>query len=43
MKILLTGGLGHIGSYFIETILKKKNIDLIVLRFFKNSKILIPL
>ena len=31
MKILLTGGLGHIGKFFIENILKKKNIDLIVL------------
>ena len=26
MKILITGGLGHIGSYFLENIYKIKNI-----------------
>ena len=26
MKILITGGLGHIGSYFIQNINKIKNL-----------------
>ena len=29
MKILITGGLGHIGSYFIENINKVKNLKTI--------------
>ena len=37
MKILLTGGLGHIGSYFIET-LTKKNIELVVLDSLKTQR-----
>lgn len=38
MRILLTGGLGHIGSYLIETITKKKNIELIVLDSLKTQR-----
>ena len=38
MKILLTGGLGHIGSYFIETITKKKKFELIVLDSLKTQR-----
>ena len=38
MKILLTGGLGHIGSYFIETLTKKKNIELVVLDSLKTQR-----
>ena len=31
MKILITGGLGHIGSYFLENIKKIKSIKKIYL------------
>ena len=31
MKILITGGLGHIGSYVIEKLVKNKNIKEIFL------------
>lgn len=38
MKILITGGLGHIGSYFIESIVKKKKFKLIVLDSLKTQR-----
>jgi len=38
VKILLTGGLGHIGSYLIEQISKKKDLELVVLDSLKTQR-----
>ena len=39
-KIIITGGLGHIGSYLVENLLKKyKNIHLIIIDSFTQKDI----
>ena len=39
MKILITGGLGHIGSYLIENINKIKNVkEIFVIDNFATSR-----
>ena len=37
-KIIITGGLGHIGSYITDKFLKKKNIHLIIIDNLKSQR-----